>query len=327
MIARAGLAGLGALCAGCLGPQVSDELGAGAADILPAGATVPSADDDPAENAVIAAHDQVDGVVPRTSAFAAGAAAHTWDFGPTPEFAAPVFELVRATAPGTFELVDHLPILEFLPDDPGYSPYGSIFYVEITPAYQGQLLTSTYALQEAAIEGLVLGPRAQLKGVDRPVVASDVRLEVGGGQPPLAPAGRAYYDGNVVRYFDFGEIALADAAHLPESAHYVLRRDGSEPLSEPIRHVDLDGDGDLEDTNDIFAAAPTAPGYAPRCRTITVAVPTATASIDTSHDEAVADLRDASQLFDPDPVAGTVVAFDTTDDVRNCPLQRQAGSL
>src|SRR5262249_53547179 len=79
--------------AGCrLGPEVSDDP-APSGDIVPAGTTIPSIDED--EDAeVIEKNDGVDGVVPRLSAFAAGAPTHVWDFGPAPTFAAPLFRVM-----------------------------------------------------------------------------------------------------------------------------------------------------------------------------------------------------------------------------------------
>jgi hypothetical protein len=312
------------LC-GCLGPRVSDEPGGGDG-ILPAGSSVPSADDDAALDARLAAHDGVAGVVTRLSAFAGGAPAHVWSFGPAPAFAMPVFVLVRETAPDTYVLVDHPPIADAVPGAATYSPFASLFYVEVTDAYQGQLLTSTYAVQEAVTDGLVNAPFVAMHGVHWPIVASDARLDVGGAAP-LAPATRMFYDGEQVRYFDFGDLALTDAATPAVLPRYVLHRDGEEPLSEPIRHVDMDGDGDTNDSNDVHALTPADAGYSPSRRTIDVAVPIGTASIDTSQDERVAAITNATQLFDPGPVTGTVIAFDTTTEILDLPQQRTAGGL
>lgn len=312
------------VCAGCLGPRVSDELG-GSDGILPAGSIVPDAD--AALDARIAKNDQVSGTVPRLSAFAGGAPAHVWDLGAAPDFASPVFVLVRATSPGQYTRVDHPPILDAVPGAPTYSPFASLFYVEVTDAYQGQLLTSAYAVQEAVGDGLVGSPFVSMHGAHMPVVASDVRLDAGGGAAPLAPAGRAYYKGEQVAYFDLGDLALADGVHVAELPRYVLHRDGSEPLSEPVRHVDLDGDGDTLDSNDVYALRPADAGYSPRRRTVDVAIPTTTSSIDTTQDETMAAIDDATQLFDPMPIAGTVLAFDSTDEVRDLPQQRTPGGL
>jgi hypothetical protein len=312
------------LLCGCLGPRVSDEQGDD--DILPAGTAVPSADNDPALDAKIAAHDGVAGTVTRLSAFAGGGPAHVWSFGPAPAFAMPVFVLVRETGPDQYAFVDHPPIADAVPGAPTYSPFASLFYVEVTDAYQGQLLTSTYAVQEAVTDGLVNAPFVAMHGVSWPIVASDVRLDVGGATP-LAPATRMFYDGEQVRYFDFGDLALTDAATPAVLPRYVLSRDGEEPLSEPIRHVDMDGDGDTNDSNDVYALTPTDTGYSPARRTVDVAVPISTASIDTSQNERVAAIMDATQLFDPAPVIGTVISYDSTDEVLDLPQERTAGGL
>ena len=58
-----------------------------------------------------------------------------------------------------------------------------------------------------------------------------------------------------------------------------------------------------------------------------VAVVTGTASIDTTMNDAAADVKAADQLFAPDPVPGMVVAFEATDELTNCPQQRTAGGL
>jgi hypothetical protein len=310
-------------CAGCLGPRVSDDPG-GSDGILPAGSTVPDAD--PVLAAKIATNDQVDGTVPRLSVFADGKPAHVWDLGTAPDFATPVFVLVRETSPGMYTRVDHAPILDAVPGAPTYSPFASLFYVAVTDQYQGQLLTSAYAVQEAVQDGLIESPFVAMHGVHMPIVASDTMLDAGGGAT-VAPTGRAYYKGEQVAYFDFGDLPLADGVHVAELPRYVLHRDGELALSEPIRHVDMDGDGDVLDANDVYALAPADTGYTPRRRTIEVAIPTGTSSIDTSKDETMAAIEDATQLFDPNPVAGTVLAFDSTDEVRDLPQQSTPGGL
>jgi len=313
------LAALLILCAGCLGPRVSDELEEEGAGILPAGSIVPSADGTPLD-ATISMKDGLAGTVPRRSVFAGGAPAHAWDLGNAPDFAMPVFVLVRETAPGTYEELDHPPIADSIPGKPTYSPFASIFYVEVTDAYAGEILTSTYAVQEAVDRGLVAAPYVAKEGMHAPIVGSDVMLDTGAA--PLAPATRMYWNGVAVRFYDFGEFELPDGVHVAAAPRYVLRRDGSEPLSEPIREIDMDGDGDTLDSNDVYDVSIDSP----RRRTINVAVPPSTASIDTSKDERVADLKDATQLFDPAPTS-TVLAFEATDEYRDLPLQTTPGGL
>ena len=85
--------------------------------------------------------------------------------------------------------------------------------------------------------------------------------------------------------------------------------------------VDITGDGDLLDTNNIFAHRIGDAGFSPLCKRIEVAVPTHTQSIDSSKDDSMADLNDSAQLFAPEPVPGTVLAVQTLPGFRNCPQQ------
>ncbi len=313
--------------AGCLGPQVSDVVSEPQL-VLPAGADVPlieSSDD----GEKIEANDGVDGTVPLLSGFANGRPVHFWSFGAVPTHVAPLFRLVRVSGSTTTRL-PHPQIFTSVPGDIGYSPYWMVFEVPVTDAYQGQLITSAAALNEAQALGLVGAPKARAVNNDCPVVARDVRLEVGNGQPPLAAQSVFYYDGFQGVYYDFGETALAsDNVTVPTTDLYQLKRQGGAALSEPVRGVDLDGDGDTKDTNDIFAAALGDPDWSPRCRIVEVTVPADTSSIDTTGDETMADFMSASQLIGPGgaPIAGKALSVDPTDTVFHCLLQSAPGGM
>jgi hypothetical protein len=54
-------------------------------------------------------------------------------------------------------------------------------------------------------------------------------------------------------------------------------------------------------------------------------VAAATGSIDTSGNDATADVTSMLQLFTPGPVIGTVIAYQATGELRHCPLQRAPG--
>jgi hypothetical protein len=313
--------------AGCLGPQVSDVVSQPQL-VLPAGAAVPLIDTTDDGKAIVA-NDGVDGTIPLLSGFVNGRPVHFWNFGPVPTHASPLFRLVRVSG-GTTTRLPHPPIFTSIPGDIGYSPYWTVFEVPVTDAYQGQLITSPAALNEAQNLGLVGAAKPHPTNIDCPVVARDIRLEVGGGQPPLAPPSVYYYAGYQGVYYDFGETALAsDNVTVPTTDLYELRRQGGDVLSEPVRGVDLDGDGDKNDTNDIFAAAFGDPAWSPRCRIVDVTVPADTSSIDTSGDETMADFKSASQLFGPDgtPIAGKALSVDPTNQVFNCLQQSTAGAM
>ena len=314
---------LGAL--GCLGPQVSDDP-APSGDIVAAATAIPSIDSDAQDAAKLAASDNVDGTVPLLTAFAAGASTHAWDFGPAPSHAAPMFVLMTRAADGTLTPTGHNPIVGALAGEPAYSPFWSVFALVVTDRYHGELITSTTAIDEAVRDGLVEAPLARSVAFDRPMVATDVQLDVGTGQP-IRPTTFFYYEHKTVPYFDFGEMPIHNAVDVPIDTRYALARQGEQPLSEPIRGVDMDRDGDIVDSNDIYAHAAADPDRSPLCRTVDVIVESSIASIDTSGDDAVADLRDAAQLFDPSPVTPTVIAFTPSDEIRNCPQQRTPGGM
>lgn len=311
--------------AGCLDPLVSDEPGLRGL-VLPAGTDVPSAHDDPNIERLIEDGDGVEDVVPLIHGFAGGEPIVYWDFGPAPDVAAPLFQLVREDGDELVP-VDHPTIVDEIPGDPDYSPFWAVLTVKVTDRYDGELLTSFSAVQEAERLGLIEAPQLQPVAVNCPAVARDVTVEVGGGEEPLAAGSHFFWRGMTVDYYDLGTFAVEPGERPPASPRYVLRRAGDEPLSETLRGIDITGDGDVNDTNDVFPARAGEDGFSPLCRTVTVAVPADTASIDSSGDETMAAISRATDLFDPDAVEGTVIAFSETDDLRNCPQQRQPGAL
>lgn len=306
-----------ALCAGCLGPQVSDTP-APSGDIVNAGSVVPPIDEEADDAAQLAASDGVDGTAPLLSAFAAGAPVHVWDFGPAPAFAAPVFVVMQRQADGSLVALPHPMIVGSLAGDSGYSPFHEVFALVVTDAYHGELITSATAIDEAVRDGLIEPPASQMRAIDVPQVASDVRLDVGGSTLP--PSGVMYYEHHAVAYFDCGAVPVMHEVDVTSGPRYVLRREGGEPLSEPVRGVDMDGDGDIVDSNDIVPATPLA-------QTVNVVVVAGTGSIDTTRSDAQAQIMDATQLFDPQPVAGTVVSYEMTTELRNMPAQRTPGGI
>jgi hypothetical protein len=309
--------------AACLDPQVSDQP-PGGLGILPAGSELRSIHDDPLLDARIDEQDGVGRLVALQTGFAGGAQVHSWDFGPTVDFAAPIFALRRRNAGGGLDpIAGHSNIFDVIPGDPGYSPYWSVWFVEVTDAYGGEVIPSVAALQEAERIGLVNAPELQDVAVNCPVVHRDVRLDQGDGVDPAPPNSSGYYRGAVVAYYDFGPMPLFDGVHVPAADRYRLRREGGEPLHELERAVDMTGDGDVRDSNDLFAVPPGDPDATPLCRSVSVIVPAAYGSIDTYGSDAMADATSAADLFDPDgaPVDGAVIAFAVTEELRNCPYQ------
>ncbi len=255
-----GLALLGATgLPGCLDPLVEDTtIPATALDrVLPAGAAVPAAADDPELAARIAAGDGVDSFVPLISAFAAGEPVAYWDFGPSTDALSGVFVLVRRAGDALEMVAEHPTLFGTVPGDPGYSPFWQVSWVVVADSYEGELLTSLDAVQQAKEGGLVAEIVPTSLVVNCPVVAPDVRLDRGPDLPPLAPK-EAFYQGRRVAYYDLPPMLELPhgATRLPAAPLLRLRREGGEPLSEPLRGVDMTGDGDLRDSNDLLLPGP-----------------------------------------------------------------------
>ncbi len=305
----------------CLEPRVSDEVSS-AGQILPAGTVLPSLDEDPVLGPQIEAADGFEGTIPLLTGFAGGRPVRWWDFGPAPDHAAPLYVLVRRGTDGNLAPIGHPAIVGRIPGDEGYTPFWALTFVEVTAAYADQVIPSVAAMQEARELGLLERPDGQDLNVNCPIVAADVRLEVGEGRAPIAPPGTFYYEGRAGRYFEFGPTPLAeDGVSVPIGELYVVRREGGEPLSEPERRVDMTGDGDLRDTNDVFGDAVT-----PLLRVVSVTVKSGTKLVDTSGDQEISDVNARADLFDDagGAVAATVVAFEPTTRVVNAQLAPEA---
>jgi hypothetical protein len=284
---------------------------------LPAGSRVPSAHDDPSIDRQIRLNDGVDGEVQLVHAFSDGNPVVTWDFGPAPAFAAPLFRLVDADG----ERLAHPHIVEAIPGGDGYSPFWAVLEVKVTDQYDGELLTSFAALQEAQRIGLVEAPVQLDEAVNSPIVARGVALDVGGAAPQ-APTAQLFWEGMTVDSYDFGRMALESQAIVQEVPRYLLHRVGGEPINEVERRIDLTGDGDQDDTNDILVSRPGDPTYSPLCRTVETAIAAGTAAIDTTGSQAMTAVDSAADLFDPPSEEENILlGTHPTDDVRNCPQQ------
>ncbi len=314
--------------AGCLDPLVSDApLRAGL--LLAGDAEVPSATDDPSVRARVADLDGIEGdVIPLRSGFGGGGPVRFWDFGPASPEAIPLYLPVRRvttggmfeTESGQFSPIGHVPIFDAIPGDPAYSPWWSVFLLPVTARWDDTLLTSFDAVDEAIRQGYVDAPIALPVAVNCPVVLPEARLEVPDGT--LKDASVAFYKGTKVYYFDLGMAALVDG-RVAVAAAWTLRREGGEPLSEPHRGVDMTGDGDIWDTNDIFAALPGDVEYSGMVALTEAVVAPEVESIDTRNSDQEAGIMGVSDLFGGEggaPTPGVVRALYPLGSVLNRPV-------
>lgn len=331
LVVIAPLAALAALAAlgGCVGPLVDDGVVDPAlGQVLPKGTApeeIPEIEEEPLLEAQILAHQGFTGnVVRQISAFADGHAVRFWDFGPAPAVAIPIFVLAEEIDADGFTPLDHPTIIDSIPGDPGYSPFWQVFLVPITDTWGGELVPSFGALQEARDAGLLGEPVRLDAYVNCPAVHRETKLETDDGY--LEPV-RFFYRGWRASYFAIGGMgALPESSNaVSAAAVYHLRREGGEPLDEVVRGVDMTGDGDLDDTNQVFAAREGDADYTPLARATELVVAADTGSIDTYQDEALSDVDGLDDLFDDDgdPRLPTVVAIYPQDALRNLPLAPQ----
>lgn len=149
------------------------------------------------------------GVLARSTGKANGATVMYWSFGSATLVGnfvatAPIYILADDDGAGTLTpRAGHPWLIDSIPGDARYSAFRRIMYVPLTSSYEGQLITSVEALQEAFDRGLVGEPKAMGTWRNMPVVAPGTKLEVGGVNPPVE-ATQVYARGYVVDLFPLG---------------------------------------------------------------------------------------------------------------------------
>lgn len=179
--------------------------------VLPAGATVPSIADNAELLSQIKVFDGLNdntlagngGIVTRSTAKAGGVAVMFWSFGSAlvvDNFVVPAAVYMLADDDGTGTLTprtDHPWLLDSIPGDSRYNGARRIIYVPVTAAYDGELITSIEALNEALELGLVGEPKLAGTWRNMPVVPPGIKLELGGAAAPME-ATQVYARGYIV---------------------------------------------------------------------------------------------------------------------------------
>lgn len=308
--------------AGCLEPLVSDEV-PGAGLLLPADtdpASVRHVEDDPTRAPKAAAFTTR---VDYLKGFAAGRPVWYWNAdGPVVELLAPLYVVIGADGR------ESTPIIDALPGEPGYSPWWRRIEVRATAAYQGELLTSRAAIEAALDAGLVEAPVATTRIVTAVVVRRALAPVAVGNGLSVAPT-RAYYKGQQVSWVEFSHTVERplEQNELEVLPVYVLQRiDESEPLYEVAAGRDLNGDGQINASNNIFARDTSDPDYTPLWVSTTARVAADVRSIDTS--SATPELvREADVADGTGPRGPRVLSLTSTGRLVNCPIQVTKGAL
>ncbi|TMQ16087.1 MAG: hypothetical protein E6J90_24455 [Deltaproteobacteria bacterium] len=250
-----------AVTAACrLDPLVPDKPGA-SAHVLPAGTAIPDAASNPDLVAQLTLHDGIDtgnpkalmlNVIQRGTGPSHGAAVRFWSFGTATRAPSPlyIFGTGDVAARQFQELPPGNPQLRLaaaVPGDYTYSPLHTVYDVVVTPAYKGELITTTTALADAIDLGLVEPPVPIGSFIDSPIVRPGLVLDIG-PNGPVAPT-KLFGHGHVVDSFALGgEQAFQPDPNglLPTSQVSYLREQGS--------------GGDYDASRPIFQATLPSPG-------------------------------------------------------------------
>lgn len=260
--------------------------------------------------------------------FADGAEIRYWNVdGPNATFVAPIYELVGPDG----NMIGRR-IIDVLPGDTGYSPWWRRVVVRTTASYQDERIWSREAIDLGVRMGILEAPEETDEVINCPVALRGTKIPVGPGEPASTVWG--WYRNRRVDYIDFSQrfTLPAGTREMPAFPVYVLQRiHQGTPLYEFLTGVDLTGDGDLDDTNNIFASNLGGPRYSPLWYVTIVRTTADYVSIDNTRTGTVglsaeSDFLDASgAVTSPDVLADRITPLPTF--LVNCPIQRVEGEL
>jgi hypothetical protein len=315
-----------ALLPACLGPAVDDEPGYSTA-LLGKKAKVPRVEDSMPLMMRIDGADGINGpVVALRSGMLDGSEVRYWDFGTAVSSAEPVYQFRRKGAHGVAEAIGHLDLVDSAPGDNNYSPFRQIYTVYVTDAYDGELITTLQALDDAIELGLCEEAKRTTTYVNWPMALADAQLEQGDAMPMMAPQA-IYYRGRIATYFDPGGSYVGQGRFEVEKepiatpSVYLLRRQNeTKPIDEAAAHVDFNADGDMNDSNTVFTLGVDAPGYTSIWRQVDVTV---------AADYVWASARSEADLFERSDSGGLtalagVIEYQESMMLLNRVLQRSA---
>lgn len=308
--------------AGCLDPLVSDEVPTTGLILDPATdlSSLPHVEDDGAQAARVPLFTSR---IEYLQGYASGRLTWYWNAnGPVNDLIAPLYVLVAADGSRS------PPIIDALPGEPGYSPWWRVIEVRATAAYAGQKLTSRRAVEAAIDAGLVEAPVATTVIVSAVVVQRDLPAVAVGNGLSVEPT-IAFYKGlrvSWVRFSDTVERPVEQQTLEALPVYNLQRIDQAFPLYEAVADLDLNGDGRIDASNNIFARDLDEPDYSPLWVPTLVRVAPDVRSIDTS--TGTPELTRESDLLDGTmPRAPRVLSITPQDRLLNCPLQRTKGEL
>lgn len=168
----------------------------------PANTPIPSAYEDLQINRKIDLNDgasvptgMMSGTVALKNGFAAGQPLQYWDFGVGKRSASAVYDVIRC---GEGPPIEHPLITDTIPGDTDYSPYRSLYAACATAKYNGEIIPSLEAFNDAIDLGLIQDPPMPGVWINVPIVAANVA----GGLPMGDKPREAYYRGARLWFYE-----------------------------------------------------------------------------------------------------------------------------
>ena len=224
------------------------------------------------------------------------------------------------------------PVIDVLPGDPGYTPWWRMIMYTVTDLWNGEVFTSRAAVDAGQRAGLLDGPNVTDRIVNAPVAVPGVRAN--DGVQTAVRTSTLWYRDAAAHWIPFNQNTRVDPGerNMPMLPVYVLRRiQQTIPLDEFGSGVDLTGDGRLNDSNNIFAAAPGSPAYTPLWFRSSVRTAPDYVSIDTNPPDRNVGLTAETDFYDraSGQIISEQVLFVEPDReaLGNCPIQSERGSF
>ncbi len=272
--------------------------------------------------------------VPLIVGLSRGQLAWYWFVGPTSNTVNPVYFFQY---PNGQPVQGQAPIADVKPGDSAYTGFWEIKNITVPASYAANTIKSFDSLNRAQQAGLVTVSDSN-RVLNGPIVARNVKTEIVNGEPAITSV---WYRSKLATMAIF-ETNLAGGSQVSVIPIWLIQREPDKyPLLEWVAGKDLNGDGDLIDSNDLIDQTPGQAGYSPlwqvqilhvKVNYLSAAAPfelppfpgnTTTLSTQyhmfTSIQSAQADRSAASPVYVDTSFPNTQLGLETTNTIVNCP--------
>jgi hypothetical protein len=225
------------------------------------------------------------------------------------------------------------PIIDAIPGQTGYTPWWREVILKTTSKYANQRIWSRDAIDAAIQAGILSPPTVTTDVYDCPIALRGTKVQVDVGE--TVTTDWVWYRNKRVDWIKFTtDLAVPlETREMPVFPVYVIKRvNQSEPIYEFLDNTDLNNDGDLKDTNNIFASNIDGPRFSLYWYVTIVNVVPTYPSFDNTRSSTVGlsaesdFLGSDGSIISPyvDPIVGLTPLKTFTV---NCPIQSEKGKL